>query len=341
MKAAIVNPYFDTLGGGERYTMAVATTLVKLGYSVFLQWSDETIKEKLEARFGIQLKGVQIVDDVKRGDGYDVCFWLSDGSIPLLRAKKNIIHFQFPFQGVNDRTLLNKMKLWRVNSVVCNSEFTKRFIDREFGVNSVVVYPPVDTVSFKPKRKKENKIVYVGRFSALTQSKRQDVLVDVFHELQKQGYKNWRLGLIGGAEIGAGHILSDLKKKARGLSVDFLEGATFAKLRDYVGKSKLFWSASGFEIDETKEPVKVEHFGITVVEAMSAGAVPLVYKTGGHLEIVDNNNGYLWETKEQLLNQTIKLINDPKTWRSYSMRAITESKKYSYERFEKEFSAII
>ena len=169
MKAAIVNPYFDTLGGGERYTMAVATTLVKLGYSVFLQWSDETIKEKLEARFGIQLKGVQIVDDVKRGDGYDVCFWLSDGSIPLLRAKKNIIHFQFPFQGVNDRTLLNKMKLWRVNSVVCNSEFTKRFIDREFGVNSVVVYPPVDTVSFKPKRKKENKIVYVGRFSALTQ----------------------------------------------------------------------------------------------------------------------------------------------------------------------------
>ena len=95
MKAAIVNPYFDTLGGGERYTMAVATTLVKLGYSVFLQWSDETIKEKLEARFGIQLKGVQIVDDVKRGDGYDVCFWLSDGSIPLLRAKKNIIHFQF------------------------------------------------------------------------------------------------------------------------------------------------------------------------------------------------------------------------------------------------------
>ena len=167
------------------------------------------------------------------------------------------------------------------------------------------------------------------------------MLVDVFHELQKQGYKNWRLGLIGGAEIGAGHILSDLKKKARGLSVDFLEGATFAKLRDYVGKSKLFWSASGFEIDETKEPVKVEHFGITVVEAMSAGAVPLVYKAGGHLEIVDNNNGYLWETKEQLLNQTIKLINDPKTWRSYSMRAITESKKYSYERFEKEFSAII
>jgi hypothetical protein len=44
MRAAIYNPYLDTLGGGERYTLAVATTLFKNGYQVDIEWKGKEIK---------------------------------------------------------------------------------------------------------------------------------------------------------------------------------------------------------------------------------------------------------------------------------------------------------
>ncbi|KKT32188.1 MAG: hypothetical protein UW20_C0022G0001, partial [Candidatus Woesebacteria bacterium GW2011_GWB1_44_11] len=137
MRAAIYNPYLDTLGGGERYTAAFAEVLAKNGYIVDMQWKDTGIKGALEKRFGIALDGVNIVNDVKRGDGYDLCFWVSDGSIPILHARKNILHFQVPFHGVNGKSLINKMKFFRINKVICNSNFTKNIIDKEFGIKSV------------------------------------------------------------------------------------------------------------------------------------------------------------------------------------------------------------
>jgi len=154
MKAAIYNPYLDTLGGGERYTMGFAKVLEEEGYEVDVYWRNQEIRKKLEDRFGLDLKKVNFVKDIKRGDGYEICFWVSDGSIPLLRARRNFLHFQFPFKDVGGRSLINKMKLYRVEKIICNSYFTKEFIDKEYGVNSVVIYPPVDIARMKPKKKR-------------------------------------------------------------------------------------------------------------------------------------------------------------------------------------------
>ncbi len=196
MKAAIYNPYLDSLGGGERYSMTVAKVLEKEGYRVDVGWKTKSIKEKLENRFGLDLKGINFVDSINRGDGYDICFWVSDGSIPLLRSRNNILHFQVPFTKVNGKSLLNRTKLLRINSIVCNSRFTKKFIDREYGVKSQVIYPAVDTKKIRPKRK-ENIILYVGRFSQLKQSKRQDVLIKAFKKLCDGGLEDWKLVLVG------------------------------------------------------------------------------------------------------------------------------------------------
>src|SRR3989344_2982372 len=179
MRAAIHNPYLDTLGGGERYTMAFAAALVNLGFKVDVEWKDSSIGKKLQERFGIDLEGINFTPDVRRGSGYDVCFWLSDGSIPTLGARKNFLHFQHPFKGVNGSTLLNRMKLFRVNKIICNSNFTKKFIDEEYRVRSLVLYPAVGVDKIKPHRK-ENIILFVGRFSQLEQAKNQHVLVSAF-----------------------------------------------------------------------------------------------------------------------------------------------------------------
>ena len=56
-KAAIYDPYLDTLGGGERYCLTVAEILLKNGYKVDIFWSgDKTLIEKAEKRFSLDLK---------------------------------------------------------------------------------------------------------------------------------------------------------------------------------------------------------------------------------------------------------------------------------------------
>ncbi len=341
MKAAIYNPYLDTLGGGERYTLAFANALAKEGFRVDVQWKESKIKKSLASRFGLEIDELNIVKDVKRGEGYDVCFWVSDGSIPMLKARQNYLHFQIPFIDVGGKTLLNRMKLYRVNKVICNSYFTKRFIDKEFGVKSTVIYPPVDNKRLKPK-KKENVILNVGRFSQLAQAKKQAVLISAFKTFYDSGNINWSFVLAGGSEVGSKNYVKALKKSAKTYPIQIIESPDFNQIASLYGKAKIYWSAAGYNIDEKLNPAKVEHFGITLVEAMSAGCVPLAYSAGGHKEIIDNGeNGYLWRTKKRLLNNTREIIKNVKLYRKLVNEGIRNSKIYEYERFESEVRSLL
>src|SRR3989344_2793129 len=109
MRAAIHSPYLDTLGGGERYVSSFAKVLKDSGWDVDLESFDSDILIKIKQRLGIDLTGIRVTKDIKRGSGYDLCFWLSDGSIPTLYARRNILHFQRPFFNVEGRSLINRM----------------------------------------------------------------------------------------------------------------------------------------------------------------------------------------------------------------------------------------
>ena len=341
MKAAIYNPYLDTLGGGERYTISFAKVLSSNNYEVDIQWKDTSIKQSLEKRFGIDLKEINIIKDIKRGDGYDLCFWLSDGSIPLLHARNNFLHFQIPFREINGKSLINRMKMLRINAIICNSKFTKKFIDKEYGVNSIVIYPPIDTERIKPKRK-ENIILSVGRFSQLTQAKKQEILIFAFKKLFKSGINDWSLILAGGSEIGGQKYLVSLKKTISDYPIEIIENPSFKILKDYFGKAKIYWSASGFGIDENKEPHKVEHFGIAVVEAMAAKVIPLVYSAGGHKEIIQNSkNGFLWTKVSQLTKLTNNLIKNNYLLINLRKESYNTSLKFNLDNFSKKVAEIL
>lgn len=341
--AAIYNPYLNTLGGGERYTLTFAKVLAEEGYDVDLEWDNNDIKKKMSKRFGLKLpQNIKIVDSVNRGENYDLIFWVSDGSIPTLRARKNYLHFQVPFHDVNGSSLINKMKMFRINRVICNSLFTKKVIDKEYGFESDVLYPPVDVVSFRPRRK-INQICYVSRFSNLTQNKGHEILIEQFKILVKlKKFGDWRLVLAGGTEIGSDEYLKHLKKISEGFNIQFFESPTFETLKDIFGQSKIFWSGSGFEVDEKINPERTEHFGITLVESMSAGCVPVAYSAGGHKEIIESGiNGYLWSGVDELVNISQKIVGTPKLLVTLSKNAIKSSKKFGYEIFKKEVLHIL
>lgn len=340
MKAAIYNPYWDTMGGGERYCLGVANAFAKAGYKIDIQWRDKNLLQVAEKRFGVKIQA-RVVPDIMRGDGYDACFWVSDGSIPTLRSRNNILHFQVPFRNVNGKTLMNKMKFFRIKHVICNSNFTKSFIDNEFGVSSLVIYPPVSVSNFRPKRK-INKIVYIGRFSRLVQRKGQDVLIDTFKKFVKRGYRDWELILAGGAEVGGDGFVDELREQSKGFPIRIMISPSFSQIRELLGEAKMFWSASGYGVDEKTSPEKVEHFGITVVEAMAAKAVPFVINKGGHKEIVRHGrSGFLWNTKAELLEWSLGYLGDHAAQQAVSKMSQESSGKFSDTEFQNSFLELI
>ncbi len=340
MKAAIYTPYLDTLGGGELYMLSIGRALIEAGWEVHIENKSPDLIANAAARFDIDLSKINSIDSINRGEDYDACFWLSDGSIPLLRSRNNILHFQRPFQKVDGKSLLNRMKFYRIKNVIVNSNFTKSWIDKEYPVKSVVIYPPVNTTKFRPKRK-EKIILYIGRFSQLEQNKNQDVLLDVFTKFRKSN-PDWKLVLAGGTEVGRTKFVDELKEKSKGKSVEIIESPKFETLKDLFGRASIFWSAAGFGVDEAIEPQKVEHFGITVVEAMSAGMIPIVFNGGGHKEIITHGkDGLLWNTKEGLLKATEVLIQNKKTMQQLALNAKETSEKFDYAHFKTQILSIV
>lgn len=338
MKIGVYDPYLDTLGGGERYMMSLAACLAKK-HQVEVFWDDASLKKKLEARLGLDLAKINFAPNIfnqnffqkkQATELYDVLIYLSDGSLPFLFAKKNILHFQVPFQNVGGKSLLNKIKLRKIGKIICNSSFTKRFIDQEFGVDSQVVYPPVAVDAFKPGKKK-NLILSVARFSQAMQAKKQEILIQAFKKLAAKG---WQLVLAGGLRSTDRRYFENLEKQAAGLPVELLANVSFVKLQQLYGQAKIFWHAAGFGESEAQHPEKMEHFGIVVVEAMAAGCVPVVIGKGGIPEIITpGQDGFLWQTPKELIEQTNQLINSPQVLQKLSQEAIKSSQRFSEANF--------
>lgn len=346
MRAAIFDPYLETLGGGEKYAATFAECLESLGYEVDFWWNED-FTNKLNDRFGLSLKSPNFYyfDPVKAGfwekmrftSKYDLIFWMSDGSLPISFAKKTLIHMQVPAHWRGCGTIGNKFKA-RLYPFICNSVFTKEVVDRAYGVNSQVLYPPVSVESYKPLEKKDL-IVSVGRFNKILNAKRQDVLISAFKKLGKIS-NTWSLVIAGGSEDE--EYVQELKSSIGKLNIKIVPNPTFKDLKLLMGQAKLFWSATGFEVNPRIFPEKMEHFGITTVEAMAAGVVPLVTKSGGHLETVaDGKSGYLWSTLDELVEKSLELINDPKLREKFAQNSIDRSKSFSRERFYREVATIL
>jgi len=351
-KALIYNPYFDTLGGGERYSLSLAECLLAQGWQVDLFWDKKDIVDQSAKRFGLKIEKIGIVgkkaeelsfwERFKLTRVYDLIFWVSDGSIPFLFGRKNLLHFQVPLTKISEPKWWAKLKLFFISEVVVNSRFTKGFIDRSLDVDSVVLYPPVDIEKLQPGEK-ENIILAVGRFEETMQAKKQDVLIKAFKKMVDQGLSGWRLILIGGSltEEKENSLLNRLKRLAKDYPISFLANLSFEALRQYYAKAKIFWHSAGFGVEEKREPWRVEHFGITTVEAMAAGCVPVVIDKGGLKEIVRRGAGERWGSVAELREKTRRLIKDEKRLSQLRAKAIASSKRFSKSKFNRRLSLII
>lgn len=201
------------------------------------------------------------------------------------------------------------------DAVVCNSHFTRSWIRRWWGLDAEVAYPPV--TRREPVDPKSPIILSVGRFFAKDRghSKKQLEMVHAFRRLCDEGLDGWELHLVGGCQAIDRPYLDEVERAAEGLPVTIHVDAPAAELDELYARAAIYWQATGLGEDPEEAPEVQEHFGIAIIEAMSAGTVPVVHGTGGPAETVRHDvDGFHFRSIDELVSQTQMLIAEPKRY---------------------------
>lgn len=356
MKIAIYSPYLDTAGGGEKYMLTIAEALSKkedvdiLIDQHLVSVGVDNIKNRCQSLLGLDFSKINfLIAPIGQGSSflsrvlflkkYDWIFYNTDGSIFLSTAKNSIVHFQMPFENTTANGLWGRLKLKSWKQAIYNSVFTKQYIEDRWAISGPVVYPPVNTGMLHPLNKKKQ-IISVGRFAASTKVKKHQVMIEVFKELSKdKTFKGWSLHLAGGITSGDESYVNELKEVSKGFEIYFYPDASLDDLGKLYSESAIYWHAMGYG---EEDPKMSEHFGITTVEAMAAGCVPVVINKGGQPEIVEHEvSGLLWDDLDQFKEYTLKIINNQKLREKLSQNAQERAPKFSKENFVQNLYSLV
>lgn len=164
-------------------------------------------------------------------------------------------------------------------TIITNSNYTRNAIKKVWNIDSTVIYPPCPQYSFpledKIKIEKDTKTVCsLGRF---VPEKKYDTIIQIAKQRPQLKFE-----LIGGVAEDKISYLNNLKNKAP-KNVTFHVNATENQKIEILKRSKILIHS-----------FKGEHFGIALIEAMSAGLIPISHNSGAAKEdnIVDEKFRY-------------------------------------------------
>ncbi|MGC3997201.1 MAG: glycosyltransferase family 4 protein [Anaeromyxobacter sp.] len=347
-RVAILNEHLGTLGGGERACFALASALAAAGHEVEVVTTEPGPPgpAAVAAAFGPGHDGftIRAVPEARgQGDGalgellrpYDVLVNHSAGSSLPNPCPLGVYAVMFPFQPGGP---------WveTYQHLLCNSLFTERHTRRRWGgaVPTRVLYPAAELLPAPGPKARE--IVAVGRFAATGHHKNQPWLVEAFARLLPRAPSGWRLVLVGrvNADRPTLEELGDLAARCADLPVDLLLDAPEADRRAALDRAAVCWHATG-ALAPPHLPERQEHFGIAVVEAMSAGAVPVCFDGGGPREIVEHGwSGLLYQDQDGLARATAALLRDEARREAMGRRARERAERFGRPRFDAEVQAL-
>jgi glycosyltransferase involved in cell wall biosynthesis len=215
------------------------------------------------------------------------------------------------------------------------SRYTREWTKAWWLVDTDVLYPPVDT-RFDGTSAKANLILSVGRFSTFSHSKRQLETMRTFCDLCRTLPGGWQYYSVGGLLDNPAdrEYFERVSRVAAECGARVLPNVARGTLRDLLARAKVFWHAAGYDAAPDAGPFEAEHFGIATVEAMAAGAVPVVCDHGGQSEIVEHGrSGFLWSTLDELRAFTRRLIDDDSLRTTMAAAAQARAAAFSRERF--------
>lgn len=297
----------------------------------YRQVSDDAEASQASADFDLFVNGTYLSKAVNQAPQgwYYVHF---PGTVPTLRdrtrhrvadvAVRRLAHVQG--RAARLRTSFERRQLHdehrsSYHRYLANSAYTATWVERLWQVPCDVLWPPVRMQAASPAVGKQPVILVLGRFfdPRYGHSKKQHELFDVFVDIRRRGLlPDWRLAMVGGADAANREYVLELKRRIRalpaGIHVELHLNAPGSTVQHLLGQASLLWHGAGLGEDPQRHPERFEHFGIAVVEAMAAGAVPVVFGAAGPAEIVRHGvDGVQWSTTNELAKATIDVVGDP------------------------------
>ena len=332
----VLNYEFPPLGGGASpVSYEISKGYAKLGHKVtvvtmhFKGLKKHEIKDKIEIfrvpcirkkkemcttpeMLSYVLSAKHFLKQHMKTNKYDIChchFIIPTGLVALWLKKKYNLDYIITSHG-SDVLGYNKRfsKVYPIISgrwkeiireakvVVTPSKFLQNKIKEITKQGKFEVIPNgIDSTNFKPM-KKQNSILVVAR---LFPNKGVQDILDALKPLADElRNKKWKVDIVGD-----GPYRSFLENKTKENNLSDL--VTFhgwvdrnsKKMKEFYGHAKIFISASYFE-----------SFGMTVLEAMSAGCYPIVSDIDAHREIVKGGMYFRIGNPPDLRRKVIKII---------------------------------
>ncbi|KAF9968975.1 asparagine-linked glycosylation protein [Actinomortierella ambigua] len=199
--------------------------------------------------------------------------------------------------------------------VLVNSSWTKAHIDSLWGKKSHLVFPPCDTHSLSslPLKDRQRVVLSVSQFRP---EKGHGLQLEAMAELLKR-HPEYRAGQAKAVQLvmlGSSRnaddeaLIEKLKDQAKKLGIEdnvtFVVNAPFSELKNWLSKAKI-----------GLHTMRDEHFGIGVVEFMSAGLIAVAHNSAGPKEDIvtpykNQKTGYLATTAEEFADAIDQVLTE-------------------------------
>jgi len=364
MKIVLVHPRMSVMGGGERVAIHSIKEALREGHEVYLA-CERFDTDAFEDFFGVQglFKSVRLLSYppfrptirravlyqrliyhqlrlrsiISRKQRFDLILNTAEvANQPAIRLPA-VQYCYFPeyFSHLESNALPRFWNLYygparvfyrsrvsRIDQLLAVSDFTREFVKQKWGRDATTLYPPcpIDLYSGLSDRSKENLVITVGRIGP---EKRFGLFLEIARKMPHVSF-----AIVGSVSPEKKSYL-DMLRKAAPSNISFVL-APLRKVKDILGKAKVYVHSA-----------QNEHFGITIVEAMAAGCVPVVHNSGGAREIVTGSVGYKWDTVSEATIQIGNLIQDDAARKKFSKASSSRSRLFGPEAFESGMAKVL
>lgn len=253
-------------------------------------------------------------------------------TIPKTKFIKMLHHCYEKEYSLTNNLLRNKLILYGIKKSLQKSDLIisvsnavkKSYIEKfQLDENKIdVVYNGIDMDFYKKRKIKKNNniqnIIYIGR---IEKEKGLELLIEALKNISKKYHLKTQI-------IGEGSYKHFLVNKVRKLDLEeyiqFIEGKESSEIVSYLDEADIFIYPS----------IRQEAFGISIVEAMARGCIPITFNKGGIPEILINGfNGKIINdaTPEALEKGIVDIIEDTK-YKNLIKNALEISENFSIER---------
>ncbi len=349
-------------GGTEMQTLTLTRALVTNGHQVVILCYFEYLPEVVAQFHDLGSRVICLSSSGKRLQGWCMVKYLYKGLKKVVyEVKPQIIHVQYMTPGAIPILLLRLLGVSNIITTIHTTaeiysnlrivHFIQRHCVRSFNCvtqtaeesffnnsnpytadiqlkkrNHFTLYNCLSrSIKLRERPRENHPIRVIGYVGRLEKIKGADLVIPAF----AVGYKEQpKLRLL---IVGEGSQRSYMQEQARQLGV--------TEQIEWAGQQQQSRLQAYYDrIDLLLIPSRSEGFGLTALEGMARGCIPLAARVGGLCELIEEEQSGMLHTPDDIddITRNIKrVVNNPKLGRFFAAQAITRARMFDFEQYSK------